>query len=174
MICCLSFIYPHCITAIPCLPSRCLVRTSFIDPITPSLFLLPRSLPFPLPSSPLSPPPHDTSFISSAERCCPICRTSKYQKKITRQGSKAYAIICVVKLQAHIRGYLARQKFHLKQKSFYQAGFGVRTKLREKFYQKEMTKMNDKISRSGQWYCRYYLHLIMSQSLPTPLSLTCQ
>ena len=66
------------------------------------------------PSLPLSPLPPAT------ERCCPICRTSKYQKKITRQGSKAYAIICVVKLQAHIRGYLARQMFHLKQKSFYQ------------------------------------------------------
>ena len=58
----------------------------------------------------------------------------------------------MVKLQAHIRGYLARQLFHRKQKSFYQAGFGVRTKLREKFYQKEMTKMNDKISRSGEEY----------------------
>ena len=85
-------------------------------------------------------------FMKSDERCCPICRTSRYQKKITRQGSKAYAVLCVVKLQARIRGHLARSRFYLSRKTYYQSGQGDR-RLRERFYHREMASITDKISK---------------------------
>jgi hypothetical protein len=105
-------------------------------------------------------------FMKSDDRCCPICRTARYQKKITRSGSKAYGIICVVKLQARIRGFLSRRKYYTILKSFYRQGRGEQ-KQREKFYQREMTSIADKMSkdvdeRKGELDCmiRYLLSAV--------------
>lgn len=109
-------------------------------------------------------------FMKSGERCCPICRTSRYQKKITRQGSKAYGIVCVVKIQARIRGFLSRRKYYTILKSFYRQGRGEQ-KQREKFYQREMTSITDRISkdvdeRKGELDCmiKYVVHGVLLSS----------
>ena len=119
-------------------------------------------------------------FMKSDERCCPICRTARYQKKITRQGSKAYGIICVVKLQARIRGFLSRQKYYSILKSFYRQGRGDQ-KQREKFYQREMTSITDKISkdvdeRKGELDCmiRYvYCYTVLCCAVPCCAVMCC-
>ena len=58
---------------------------------------------------------------------CPICRSTNYQKKITKKGSQAFECICAAKLQAVWKGYAARTAFHTNLRTFYRGrGRGVR------------------------------------------------
>ena len=76
---------------------------------------------------------------------CPICRTSKYQKKFTRLGSKAFEIVCIIKIQAFYRGYNVRKHYQIRLRSYYQKRKG-NISLRKKFYQKEFSSYTDKLS----------------------------
>lgn len=46
-----------------------------------------------------------------AVRSCPMCRAKDYQKKRITDGASIYRQYCVVKIQATIRGFLARRRF---------------------------------------------------------------
>ena len=77
-------------------------------------------------------------FMRAEERCCPVCRGTKYQKKITRQGSKAFEIICCTKIQKIFRGYVARKLYYYNIKLYYQKGQGGTSFHKTKFYEKEL------------------------------------
>ena len=56
---------------------------------------------------------HLTCFV------CPICRAERYQKRLTTIGTKAYRRRCCVRIQALLRGSLARMRYRLKLRQFY-------------------------------------------------------
>ena len=80
------------------------------------------------------------------ERLCPICRTSNYQKKITHKGSKAFEVVCAIKLQALWRGYSQRKEYYDIRKAFYKDGRGNSLQ-RAKFYEHEFSLLSDRMSR---------------------------
>ena len=51
-------------------------------------------------------------FMGRDTRSCPICRKTNYQKKITKCGTAAWEVQCVVRVQATFRGFLQRQRFY--------------------------------------------------------------
>lgn len=59
---------------------------------------------------------------------CPICRTSNYQKRITKKGSLAFMNVCVVKIQAVGRGYVCRVAYARMLREYYNK-VGSRTKV---------------------------------------------
>lgn len=42
-------------------------------------------------------------------RCCPLCRTEAYQKRQVHDGKEAHKHRCATRMQAAVRGYLARK-----------------------------------------------------------------
>lgn len=99
----------------------------------------------------------------SKERSCPICRCMDYQKRLTHKGSKAYQIVCAIKLQALFRGHQCRKVFRSKLRQFYRRssnnnnssinnnnGTSQRRKL---FYEQELTtyasEMENDVNRRG-------------------------
>ena len=42
-------------------------------------------------------------------RCCPLCRTEAYQKRQVHDGREAHRHRCAARMQAAVRGYLARK-----------------------------------------------------------------
>ena len=83
--------------------------------------------------------------MKNNERSCPVCRGTKYQKKITRFGSKAFEIICAVKVQCLYRGYVARKEYYFNIRSYYQNGHGGTSCHKTKFYEKELSAYMNKI-----------------------------
>ena len=79
------------------------------------------------------------NFMKSDERSCPVCRTTKYQKKITRYGSRAFEVICAIKIQKNYRGYSARKKYYLRLKYYYKKGEGGTSLHKTKFFEKELS-----------------------------------
>ena len=50
-------------------------------------------------------------------RCCPLCRTEAYQKRQIHDGREAHKYRCAAKVQAAVRGYLARKWYrHLRRR----------------------------------------------------------
>ena len=87
-------------------------------------------------------------FIQAGERMCPICRTSNYQKKMTRKGTQAFEGVCTVKIQALWRGFSARAKFRTGLRSFYrQRRTNGQRSQRTKFYQQELTSLADRLTQ---------------------------
>lgn len=100
-------------------------------------------------------------FVKVSERICPICRTSSYQKKITRKGSVAYSIVCATKIQALYRGYVIRRPFYYKKRAYYAEGKGSET-ARNQFYSKEMTTITNAMSKDIDRRDREIDHLVNS------------
>ena len=86
------------------------------------------------------------NFMDKKERCCPICRTMNYQKKITNEGSKAFELVCIVKLQCLFRGYQVRKQFRSQLRSYYQQNKGD-CQQRKKFFENELTNFADRVSK---------------------------
>ena len=76
--------------------------------------------------------------MKSDEKSCPVCRGKKYQKKITRQGSKSFQKICITKIQKIFRGFAARKRFYFFIRSYYKKGEGGSSNHKTKFYEKEL------------------------------------
>jgi hypothetical protein len=89
-------------------------------------------------------------FMKHDERSCPVCRGVNYQKKITRQGSKAFEVICCVKVQRMFRGYTARKKYYLNVRAYYQKGNGGTSQHKTKFYEKELSMYMSRIDEDLQ------------------------
>ena len=89
-------------------------------------------------------------FMKSDAIACPICRTSNYQKKITRVGSKAFELCCIIKLQTCFRGYCARSVFRINLKSYYTSGRGKGSLQRRRFYEKEFNILTDSIAKKTE------------------------
>ena len=89
-------------------------------------------------------------FMRTDEKSCPVCRGKKYQKKITRQGSKSFQIICSTNIQKIFRGYLARKKFYSNIRSYYKKGEGGTSHHKTKFYEKELQMYLMKIEKDIQ------------------------
>ncbi len=54
-----------------------------------------------------------SSFESySRQKNCPICRKASYQKRGYKHNVDKYRLFCVISIQRHIRGYLARKRFY--------------------------------------------------------------
>ena len=88
--------------------------------------------------------------MKSDERSCPVCRTTKYQKRITRYGSRAFEVICSIKIQKYYRGYSARKKYYLKLKYYYKKGEGGTSLHKTKFYEKELSTYLSKLEEDFQ------------------------
>jgi Ring finger domain/IQ calmodulin-binding motif len=78
-------------------------------------------------------------FMKSEESSCPVCRASQYQKKITRLGSKAYEVVCSLKIQRMFRGYMARKEYHEHIKFYYDSGRGGKSRQKTRFYEKQLS-----------------------------------
>lgn len=78
-------------------------------------------------------------FMRSEERSCPVCRALQYQKKITRLGSKAYEVVCSLKIQRMFRGYMARKEYHDNIKFYYDSGRGGKSRQKTRFYEKQLS-----------------------------------
>lgn len=100
-------------------------------------------------------------FVKVSERVCPICRTSSYQKKITRKGSAAYSVICATKIQALFRGYVVRRPFYYEKRAYYAEGKGCEA-ARNKFYSKEMTNITNAMNKDIERRGREIDHLVNS------------
>lgn len=85
------------------------------------------------------------NFMQKKERCCPICRTANYQKKITTKGSDLFQIVCTIKIQSLFRGYLSRKVYHSNLRKYYRQGKGI-TSQRKKFYEKELVSVANRIT----------------------------
>lgn len=89
-------------------------------------------------------------FMKSEERSCPVCRAIRYQKKITRLGSKAYEAVCSLKIQRIFRGYLARKEYHSIIKIYYDSGRGGKSQQRTRFYEKQLSTYLSRIDDDFQ------------------------
>jgi hypothetical protein len=89
-------------------------------------------------------------FMKRDERSCPVCRGVNYQKKITRQGSKAFEVICCMKIQRLFRGYIARKEYYLNVRAYYQKGKGGTSQHKTKFYEKELSMYMSRIDEDLQ------------------------
>lgn len=85
-------------------------------------------------------------FMEKKERCCPICRTANYQKKMTNMGSKAFEVVCANKIQCLYRGYRVRKIFRSSLRAYYQQGRGEGAR-RKKFYQRELRDYTDRMGK---------------------------
>ena len=102
---------------------------------------------------------------------CPICRSTNYQKKITKKGSQAFESICAAKLQAVWKGYAARSAFHVNLRLFYRRGKGpvrgddtiakagsgtgsvaaaVPSRQRRRFFERELSIYADKLTKEAE------------------------
>lgn len=89
-------------------------------------------------------------FMGRETRSCPICRCVNYQKKITQRGSKAFEIVCAIRLQAFSRGCLTRKTFRVGLRKFYQANKGKGThdsRQRKKFFERELSTHANRMSK---------------------------
>ena len=96
-------------------------------------------------------------FMGRDALSCPICRSTNYQKKITRKGSLAFETICAAKLQAMWRGFCARKTFHVNLRRLYgRGGLGpgtgpgtgpTGTRQRRRFYERELTLYADLMAK---------------------------
>ena len=89
-------------------------------------------------------------FMGRETRSCPICRSTNYQKKITQRGSKAFEVVCAIRLQAFSRGLLARRTFRVGLRTFYQANKGKGThdsRQRKRFYERELSTHADRMAK---------------------------
>ena len=100
-------------------------------------------------------------FVKVNERICPICRTSSYQKKITKKGSAAYLVVCVTKIQALYRGYAVRRPFYYMKRAYFAEGKGSEA-TRNRFYSKEMTSITDAMSKDIERRDKEIDHLVTS------------
>ena len=76
------------------------------------------------------------NFMGKGEmRSCPLCRKPNYQKKITKCGTAAWEAKCATRLQAVIRGFLARKYV------FDSGHFNIGGKLRHRHLSREITVM---------------------------------
>lgn len=109
------------------------------------------------------------SASSNKDRHCPVCRSSDYQKKITRKGSLAFKNVCIVRLQSFYRGYVVRKIYYKTLKHFYQSvrdcvicvmpnlthhtccdiiqGMGEKH-LRKQFYERELVVFGDDVTKT--------------------------
>jgi hypothetical protein len=85
-------------------------------------------------------------------RFCPLCREPHYFAKKSHIGSINYQNYNIIKLQSLYRGYITRKVYYYQLKSFYQAGFGLHTKTRKKFYEKELTQHADRYVQQAEEY----------------------
>mmetsp|Transcript_12785 Transcript_12785/g.11598 ORF Transcript_12785/g.11598 Transcript_12785/m.11598 type:complete len:395 (-) Transcript_12785:45-1229(-) len=85
-------------------------------------------------------------YMKTGNKSCPICRTNDYQKKITQKGSKAYEIVCCIKIQCVYRGFIARKKYYYLVKQFYHNGNGNVIQ-RKKFYVNELTNVTNELTK---------------------------
>ena len=77
------------------------------------------------------------SFMGRGEtRSCPICRKPNYQKKLSKCGTAAWEATCATRLQAVIRGYLARKYV------FDSGAFNIGGKLRHRHLSREIAVMS--------------------------------
>ncbi|KAJ9517624.1 hypothetical protein QJQ45_025042, partial [Haematococcus lacustris] len=44
-------------------------------------------------------------------RCCPLCRAAQYQKRLIQDGAERYRTACATRIQAAVRGHLARKRY---------------------------------------------------------------
>ena len=89
-------------------------------------------------------------FMKSEERSCPVCRAIRYQKKITRLGSKAYEAVCSLKIQRIFRGHLARKEYYNIIKIYYDSGRGGKSRQRTRFYEKQLSTFLGRIDDDFQ------------------------
>jgi len=69
--------------------------------------------------------------VKGQERACPICRKKDYDQKTYIEGQKKYLTKCIVRIQCHGRGFLARNYFYemLKGRSYQPQNSSLRKKL---------------------------------------------
>lgn len=84
-------------------------------------------------------------FMENKERCCPICRESNYQKKMTDKGSKAFQVVCARLIQSNYRGFAVRKKYQITLRAYYKTGGGVASQ-RKKFYQQELVSYANRVT----------------------------
>jgi hypothetical protein len=104
-------------------------------------------------------------FMKISERACPICRQSKYQKKLTNIGSKSYEIVCSIIIQKYWRRYHVQSKYRSLQRyypsssifiitlicyliirQYYKTNNGQES-IRKKFYEKELSIYTQKLEK---------------------------
>jgi hypothetical protein len=66
---------------------------------------------------------------------------------VTRQGSKAFEVICAIKVQTIFRGFSARRRFYINIRSHYQLGKGGISNHRTKFYENELNMYTNKMDK---------------------------
>lgn len=88
-------------------------------------------------------------FMKTAERSCPICRTTNYQKKITRAGTKAYEAVCARTIQKNWRGHWCRCLYYDELKLFYKNGGFISSGYRKKFFEKELFSHTNRITKEA-------------------------
>lgn len=86
-------------------------------------------------------------FSQSKERTCPICRCTDYQKRLTHKGSKAFQVICAVKIQSLYRGFRCRRQYRSSLRSFYRNNGAIQNPQRRKFYEQELSSCATEIQK---------------------------
>ncbi|CDW86376.1 ring finger protein 32 [Stylonychia lemnae] len=80
--------------------------------------------------------------IKGHEKACPICRKKDYDKKTYVEGQKRYLTKCIVRIQCHGRGFLARNTFfdNLKARAYQP----ITQTLRKKFIGYKLSRIGKK------------------------------
>jgi hypothetical protein len=111
---------------------------------------------------------------NSEGNCCPICRCTNYQKRITHKGSRAFEIVCAIRLQALFRGYRCRKVYRSKLRTYYRSNKGSDegdssgNQRRKLFYQQELSSYTNEMEkqinqRSTEVNSMMRYHLFLSE-----------
>ncbi|XP_071942226.1 RING finger protein 32-like [Antedon mediterranea] len=77
----------------------------------------------------------------TGKKSCPMCRKVHYQTRVIHEGSKVHRIRCVVRIQAHWRGYIVRSWYKNLRKTVPPND----PKLRKKFYEEKLELITDRL-----------------------------
>mmetsp|Transcript_28486 Transcript_28486/g.40562 ORF Transcript_28486/g.40562 Transcript_28486/m.40562 type:complete len:238 (+) Transcript_28486:344-1057(+) len=100
-------------------------------------------------------------FMKNGLLTCPICRSTNYQKKLTRVGSQAYARSCAGHIQRLWRGYAARKRFQGSLRLFYLAGGGNGSR-RKRFLESRLSRAAQRFSSQCGLHSDQLDHMISS------------
>ncbi|EQC42470.1 hypothetical protein, variant [Saprolegnia diclina VS20] len=86
-------------------------------------------------------------FLRTTDRVCPLCRKQNYEKKATQSGEAHFRSICARRLQARIRGWLARRRYTSLLAHYYKQGYGD-PRRRSLFYASKVSAISSRIVRA--------------------------
>jgi hypothetical protein len=83
-------------------------------------------------------------FLRAKQRVCPLCRKADYQKKMTTKAAQAHRRLCIIKIQAFLRGCQSRKATQPLWNAFYKAGKGD-PKRRRDFLAKRVSQTTERL-----------------------------